>query len=74
MDKLWGVYCEDLGENWPRYNGTALYIVKPISKYVFNFPGLATDVCQYICPMIYRKVSNIRRTKSENLNASRPIL
>ena len=23
--ELWGVYCEDLGENWPRYNGTALY-------------------------------------------------
>ena len=19
-------YCEDLGENWPRYNGTALYV------------------------------------------------
>ena len=25
MGELWGVYCEDLGENWPRYNGTALY-------------------------------------------------
>ena len=23
--ELWGVYCEDLGENWPRYNGTTLY-------------------------------------------------
>ena len=23
--ELWGIYCEDLGENWPRYNGTALY-------------------------------------------------
>ena len=23
--KLWGVCCEDLGENWQRYNGTALY-------------------------------------------------
>ena len=22
--ELWGVYYEDLGENWPRYNGTAL--------------------------------------------------
>ena len=21
----WGVSCEDFGENWPRYNGTALY-------------------------------------------------
>ena len=23
--ELWGVYCEDLGENWPRYNSTTLY-------------------------------------------------
>ena len=32
MDELWGIYWEDLGENWPRYNGTALYTVK--SSYV----------------------------------------
>ena len=25
--ELWGVYCEDLGKNWPRYSGTALYRV-----------------------------------------------
>ena len=25
--ELWGVYCEDFGENRPRYNGTALYNV-----------------------------------------------
>ena len=24
---LWGVFCEDLGENWPRYNNNALYFV-----------------------------------------------
>ena len=24
--KLWGVFCEDLGENWLRYDSTALYI------------------------------------------------
>ena len=23
--ELWGVHCEELSENWPRYNGTALY-------------------------------------------------
>ena len=23
--ELWGVYCEEFGEKWPRYNGTALY-------------------------------------------------
>ena len=22
--ELWGVYCGDFGENWPRYNDTAL--------------------------------------------------
>ena len=26
--ELWGVYCEDLWENWLRYNGTALYLTK----------------------------------------------
>ena len=24
MSELWGVYCENFQENWPRYNGTAL--------------------------------------------------
>ena len=24
--KLWGVYWEDIGEHWPRYNSIALYI------------------------------------------------
>ena len=24
MGKLWGVYCENLGENWPHYNDTTL--------------------------------------------------
>ena len=27
MAELWGVYCEEFGENWPRYNGTALYLL-----------------------------------------------
>ena len=22
--KVWVVYCDDFGENWPRYNSTAL--------------------------------------------------
>ena len=25
MGELWGVCCEDIEENWPCYNGTALY-------------------------------------------------
>ena len=24
--ELWGISCEDVGENWPRYNGTALHM------------------------------------------------
>ena len=27
-----GCLCEDLGENWPRYNGTALYMAKSLYK------------------------------------------
>ena len=27
MGELWGVYCEDLEENWLYYTGTTLYIV-----------------------------------------------
>ena len=26
--ELWGVYCKNLGENWPRYNSTALYYLE----------------------------------------------
>ena len=26
-DELWGVFCEYLWDNWPRYNGTALYCI-----------------------------------------------
>ena len=25
--ELWGVFCEYLWENWPRYNGNTLYMV-----------------------------------------------
>ena len=25
VGELWGVFCEYLWENWPHYNGTALY-------------------------------------------------
>ena len=28
MGELWGVYCEDFVESWPRNNGTALYTMK----------------------------------------------
>ena len=36
MGELWGVSgcCEDLGENWPCYNGTTLYNTE--SDYIFS--------------------------------------
>ena len=27
MGELWGAICENFGENWPRYNDTALQAV-----------------------------------------------
>ena len=35
--KLWGVFCEDLGENWPNYNGTVLYMAYSLSS-VWQWP------------------------------------
>ena len=34
--ELWGVCCEEIGENWSRYNGTALYWVKHDSYVLLN--------------------------------------
>ena len=31
--EIWYVYCGDLGENWPHYNGTALYMYHHLKKY-----------------------------------------
>ena len=43
--ELWGVYCEEFGELWPRYNGTVLYI----SKYVFYFMLVILLISVYSC-------------------------
>ena len=32
MGELWGVNCEDFGENWQHYNSTALYVIGVISE------------------------------------------
>ena len=29
-NELWSVSGEDLGENWPRFNGIALYMTRPL--------------------------------------------
>ena len=42
--ELWDVFCEDLGENWLRYNGTALYCddsgtwASAAARQALNFP------------------------------------
>ena len=38
MGKLWDVFWEDLGENLPRYNGTALYRINPTCS-EYTVPG-----------------------------------
>ena len=34
--KQWGVCREDFGGNWPRYNGTPLYIILVLVKFSTN--------------------------------------
>ena len=34
--ELWDVFYEDLGENWPRYNGTKLYVVPSVQLYQYH--------------------------------------
>ena len=34
--ELWGVFCEYLWENWPRYNGTTLYIQIKKTEYILR--------------------------------------
>ena len=42
--EIWGVYCEDFGENRPRYNGTALYIYIYICiKFVADHPAITEE-------------------------------
>ena len=37
MGELSGVYCDEFGENWPRYNGTALYHEKLSTYWEYYF-------------------------------------
>ena len=32
--KLWSVFCEDCGENWPRYNSTELYCISTLKLFL----------------------------------------
>ena len=43
--ELWGVFCKYFGENWPRYNGTALYMFMFSLK---NSAGKGLNICSYV--------------------------
>ena len=66
MGELWGVYCEDLGENWLCYNGTTLYGLSwqktgwnQLSMLVHSFPawtlhpGIPSSLRIPTCKYIY---------------------
>ena len=58
--KLWGVHCEDLGENWQHYNGTTLYI-DGIVHDGSNSSVLAMELLpSYTMPSIYTAVTPVR--------------
>ena len=35
IGELWDVFGEDFGENWSRYDGTALYLLQSCGQFVF---------------------------------------
>ena len=53
--ELWGVYCEDFGENRPRYNGTALYVVLIISFMITNDHSTTTVVIGSRVPDLWHR-------------------
>ena len=50
--ELWDVFCEDLGDNWLRYNGTALYIesgthvTNPLWAHILNLIKICVAFCE----------------------------
>ena len=45
--ELWGVYCDDFGENWPRYHGTTLYVVLLFDTDIFYIQMFAMVISTY---------------------------
>ena len=41
--ELWGAFCEYLSENWPGYNGTALYFFVQVSVIISDFEFVFDD-------------------------------
>ena len=66
--ELWGVCCKDIGENWPHYNGSALYLVSllstttilfspctaylPGSEYVYRYETISTTALKALTNQI----------------------
>ena len=48
--KLWGVFCGILSENWPRYNGTALYMCNKAHGYASREFKLHMGRLNFISP------------------------
>ena len=65
MGKLWGDLCQDQDENWPRYNGTALYnYFMQISHVSCLWPSG--------CPCLF--ILNIRHNSIECISFARDLL
>ena len=47
--ELWGVCCEDFGENWRRYNGTALYLLPLVAVMVSDVLDAWSVISQHPC-------------------------
>ena len=48
--ELWGVFCEDLVENWPRYNGTTLQFITqmPMDINTLTYLQIAQLIDHYV--------------------------
>ena len=61
MGDLWGVFCADLGENWPHYNGTLLTVYVKVP-----FPcSVLTLTFDWLNTVKYRSVSHVWRHQHE---------
>ena len=65
MGKLWGDLCENQDENWPRYNGTALY------SYFMQISHVSC-IWPSGCPWLF--ILNTRHNSIEGISFARDLL
>ena len=65
MGKLWGDLCENQDENWPRYNGTALY------SYFMQISHVSC-IWPSGCPCLF--ILNTRHNSIEGISFARDLL